>query len=112
MRDNGVIEGLVQIALFLAAASFCAYLVWARKLLTSVVVGPRYVPGANAIQRSSLFLSTEKSSSPINQRVGGAGSVSPKSKFSAAGDWLVPVIVWVLVILMTLAIVGFLLGDR
>jgi hypothetical protein len=112
MRDNGVIEGLVRIALFLAAVSSYAYLVWARKLLTSGMAGPRCVPGIDAIPRSTLFLSTQKSSSPINQRVGVAGSVSPKSKFSTAGDWLVPVIVWVLVILMTLAIVGFLLGDR
>jgi hypothetical protein len=112
MRDNGVIEGLVRIAFFLAAVSSYAYLVWATKRLTSAIAGPQCVPGINAIQRSTLFLSTQKSSSPINQRVGVAGSVSPKSKFSAAGDWLVPVIVWVLVILMTLAIVGFLLGDR
>jgi hypothetical protein len=113
MRDNGVIEGLVQIALFLAAVSSYAYLMWRRKFLTSTVAGPRYVPSTYAIQRSTLFLSTQKSSSPVDQRGGGiAGSASPKSKFSAAGDWLVPVIVWVLVILMTLAIVGFLLGDR
>lgn len=113
MRDNGVIEGLVQIALFFAAvSSYYAYLMWARKLLTEVMAGPPYAPSTNAIQRSTLFLSAQKSSSPINQRVGVAGSVSPKSKFSAAGDWLVPVIVWVLVILMTMAIVGFLLGDR
>jgi hypothetical protein len=112
MLDNGVIEGLVQIALFLAAVSSYAYLVWARKRLPSVAAGPRCLPGTYAIQRSTLFLSTQKSSSPVDQRLGVAGSVSPKSKFSAAGDWLVPVIVWVLVILMTLAIVGFLLGDR
>ncbi len=112
MRDSGAIEGLVRIALFLAGVSSYAYLVWARKRLTSAMAGPRYVPGTNASQRSTLFLSTQKSSSPINQRVGVAGSTAPKSKLSAAGDWLVPVIVWVLVILMTLAIVGFLLGDR
>ncbi len=112
MRYNGVIEGLVQIALFLAAASSYAYLVWARKRVTPAMAGPRYMPGFKAIQRSILLLSTQKSSSPINEHAGVAGSVSPKSKLSAAGDWLVPVIVWVLVILMTLAIVGFLLGDR
>ena len=112
MRDNGVIEGLVRIALFLAVVSSYAYLVWARKFLTALAAGPRYALGVNAIQRSALVLSTQKSSFPMNQRVGVAGGVSPKSKFSAVGDWLVPVIVWVLVILMTLAIVGFLLGDR
>ena len=112
MRDNRVIEGLVQTALFLAAVCSYAYLVWARKLLTPAMAGPRYASGINAIQRSALFLSTQKSTSPADQRVGIAGSASVKSKFSAAGDWLVPVIVWVLVILMTLAIVGFLLGDR
>jgi len=111
MRENGVIEGLAQIALFLAAVCSYAYLVWARKLLILAMTGRRYAPGINAIQRSTLFLSTQKSGSPA-QRVGIAGSASAKSKFSAAGDWLVPVIVWVLVILMTLAIVGFLLGDR
>lgn len=112
MRDNSVIEGLVQIALFLAAVSSYAYLVWWRKFLTSAMAGPQCVPSTCATQRSTLFLSTQKSASPVDQRVGVAGSASPKSKFSAAGDWLVPVIVWVLVILMTLAIVGFLLGDR
>ena len=111
MRDDGVIEGLVRIALFLAAVSSYAYPVWARKRVTSAMVGPRYMSGFR-FQRSTLFLSTQKSSSPINQRVGIARSVSPRNKFSAAGDWLVPVIVWVMVILMTMAIVGFLLGDR
>jgi len=112
MRDNAVIEGLVRIALFLAAVSSYAYLVWARKLITSAIAGSPSALSQAGIQRSTLSLSTQKSSSPMNQRVGIAGSASPKSKFSAAGDWLVPVIVWVLVILMTLAIVGFLLGDR
>jgi hypothetical protein len=35
-----------------------------------------------------------------------------KRKSSVAGDWLAPVIVWFLVILMGLAIAGFLLGER
>ncbi len=112
MRDNGVIEELVRIALFLAAVSSYAYPVWARKRLTSAMGGPGYVPSANAIQRSTLFPSTQKSFSPAGRRINVARSVSPKSKFSATGDWLVPVIVWVMVTLMTMAIVGFLLGDR
>ena len=112
MRDDAVIEGLARIALFLVAVSLYAYLVWARKLLTSLIAGPRYVPIVSGIQRSTLF-PVQKSSSQVDQRAGGiAGNALTKSRFSAAGDWLVPVIVWLLVILMALAIVGFLLGAR
>jgi hypothetical protein len=112
MRDDAVIEGLARIALFLAAVSSYAYLMWGRKLLTSLIAGPHNPPIAAGIQRSTLF-STQKSSSQIDQRGGGiAGKALTKSRFSVAGDWLVPVIVWLLVILMALAIVGFLLGAR
>ncbi len=38
--------------------------------------------------------------------------LSMKSRFSMAGDWLAPVIVWFLVIGMGLAIASLLLGER
>jgi hypothetical protein len=41
-----------------------------------------------------------------------AGHLSGKSRFSMAGDWLAPVIVWFLVIGMGLAIASLLLGER
>lgn len=41
-----------------------------------------------------------------------ARKASSKNKLALVGDWLAPTIVWFLVIMMILAIVGFVLGNR
>ena len=41
-----------------------------------------------------------------------APKASSTNKLSLVGDWLAPTLVWLLVITMGLAIVGFLLGNR
>jgi len=115
MYDDTVIEGLVLIAPFLVVvvSSYYAYLMWARKLLTPATVGPQCPPIKIGTQRSTLLFADPKLSAPVDQRAGGsARTPAAAGKSSAVGDWLVPVIVWVIVIMMGLAIVGFLLGER
>ena len=112
MRDDTAIEGLLRIAFFFAAVSSYVSMMWAKKLLTSPVAGPKFLASNTRIQHSTFHLD-QKPTYPIDERSGGVhGNGSTKDRLSAAGDWLVPVIVWALVILMTLAIVGFVLGDR
>jgi len=115
MHDDTVIDGLVRIAPFLVVvvSSCYAYLMCARKLLTPATVGPQCPPTKIGIQRSTALFSDPKLSAPVDQQAGGSGRTpAAASKSSAVGDWLVPVIVWVIVIMMGLAIVGFLLGER
>jgi len=45
-------------------------------------------------------------------RSGDVVNAPTKDKLSMAGDWLAPVTVWLLVIMMGLAIAGFVLGER
>jgi len=114
MHDYTVIEGLLRFALFLAAVSFLStYMVCAKKWRIPLATGLQDVSSPSEIQLTSVCRSIQQSQSSFERGAGGvAGKASNKGKFAAFGDWLVPVIVWFLVITMALAIVGFLLGDK
>jgi hypothetical protein len=108
-----IVEGLVRIAFFLAAVSTYIYMVWGEKVRASVVFTPGNLPDTMGDQPTPTLFLIRKASSPAEPRAGGvAGKAPNQSKLAAAGDWLVPVIVWFLVIMMGVAVVGFLLGDK
>lgn len=111
MYDHTVIEGLAQIALFLAVVSSYAYVVWAKKGHSLAVPSPPQ-PDQTDPYLAKLFFASQEVSRPVGPQSGGAAGRPPQGKLAAAGDWLVPVIVWFLVIMMGVAIVGFLLGDK
>jgi len=113
MHDT-VIEGLVQAAFFLATVASFAYLVWAEWFRSLTVGGAQIPPRRTESQQENLLLMSKQVLSPLGQGAGGTAGRSPtqNSKLAKAGDWLVPAIVWLLVILMGAAVVGFLLGDK
>ncbi|MGB9235554.1 MAG: hypothetical protein WCC04_14180 [Terriglobales bacterium] len=113
MNDLTVIVALAKLSFFLAAVSSSAYLAWVETRRMPAMPGPRFLPRPDEIQQITLLCLTQKSSSAADQLPGGgAGNAPAKPRLSAAGDWLAPIIVCVLVIMMTVAVVGFLLGDR
>ena len=107
-----VIEGVVRICFFLAAVCSYAYIFWFEKLRAATVLGPQGQTNGIETKQENLVFATQQLTPPISRQAGGAGKSSTQTKMTAAGDWLVPLIVWVLVILMAAAIVGFLLGDK
>jgi len=75
--------------------------------------------GIDVRQWPGLFLSAihaEKDNDPLltpaMQRALSVPRPSTKGRSSAVGDWLAPLIVWFLMITISLAIAGFLLGER
>ena len=114
MHHDTLFLGLSQIALFLGAVFFCFYTTLARARRATFITRPNF-PDCNPwIAPATFFFFSNQQSSPQFSPSPGAPAVkhTAKSRFSATGDWLVPIIVRGLVILMGLAIVGFLLGDR
>ncbi len=112
MFDASGIESLLLFALFFAVVSSYAYLLFVRRRRISCFVNLPY-RAKNTFNQKDHFMLSEKASSPVNQHDGGrAGRGPARGRLSAAGDWLVPVIVWLLVTMMAMAIVSFLLGGR
>ena len=117
---NTAIQRLVLVASFLAGLSSYAYVIWANRRRIAVMVGQRVLPRGTEIQHwATLFLSAVHSGKEDNMLGVGAlrkpsinGRAPTKDRLSIAGDWLAPIFVWLLVITMSLAIVGFLLGER
>jgi hypothetical protein len=117
MNHCAFIDGPPQLALICAAVSLLlTYLVHPGKWRTSFA-SPAQSWQSLSIQPESeattFFRTVQQSRSPLGQRAGRMAEKPPdKGRLAVVADWLVPVIVWFLVIMMGLAIVGFLLGDR
>jgi hypothetical protein len=116
---NTVIQSLL-VTSFLTCLSAHAYVVWSRRRPIAVGAGQAFQRLGTEPQRwTALFLaafhSEKEGSTPgagVLRNPAGTGKAATKNRLSMAGDWLAPIIVWILVILMGLAIVGFLLGER
>jgi len=113
MRDATIIRCCLQVGIFLFSLLSCACVLF-RKTSRPALAGLGFAPKLPEVRpRAIFFLSSQGSSSPLNHPpVGGSGKVSPKGGSSALADWLAPVIVWILVLLMAMGIVGFLLGEK
>lgn len=119
MKDYTVIQRLVPVTSFLARLSSYVRVVWTKRQRPAVITQPPLVLGPETWHWKPFFLSAahpgreDETPRPVAMRTpAGTGKHVSTSRFSAAGDWLAPIIVWALVILMGLAIVGFLLGER
>jgi len=100
-------------------ASLCllyVYGAWAdrRRVVFTGLLTPR-----PAIEHRTSFFLTAVHSGKDDDMMGTGGlrktangGKPGKDRWSMASDWVAPVIVWFLVITMSLAIVGFLLGER
>jgi hypothetical protein len=94
---------------FLTALLSQTLFLWTEKLRPAI--GPRIPDIDRGVLRRVHFAhdaSPRSGQTPVN----GAGPTSPRNPLAVAGDWLVPAIVWILVILMGAAVVGFLLGNQ
>jgi len=119
MNGSVVFQRLLLYVSVLASLTYCASAMWAKRHSFAVRAGLRFPSRRAETLWASVFLSALQSGKedPIpgvgawHDR-GGQGSTSPKHRLSVAGDWLAPIIVWILVITMGMAIVGFLLGQR
>lgn len=120
MNEFTVIQRLVGLASFLAGLSSYVYLVWGSRRLIAEMPGHRFLPaGPEILAGTPFFFSAVHSGKPDDMLGGGAmrkldgqGRAATKDRLSVLGDWLAPIIVCFLVITMSLAIVGFLLGER
>lgn len=111
MQNHTFVPEPAQVAFFFAVvSSYASMLSVSRRAL--LVAGPPFLAQAMNAQLKTSLLSKQQFPSSFNLPTGNAPKTPVKGKLSAAGDWLVPIIVWVLVIMMSAAIVGFLLGDR
>lgn len=111
MKDYVIIQGRVFFALFLLAIS--SFIVWMKTQGIQIVAGPLLRLRRIETQRSSAILFAKQNSpSSIDPQAGDVAQKAPKDRLSSAGDWLVPIIVWFLVLTMGVAIVGFLLGEK
>jgi hypothetical protein len=114
MRDATVIRCCLQVGIFLFSLLSCAYVLFRKTSSAPAVAGlgaGSKLPEVRPL--AILFLSSQGSSSPLSPpHADGAGKLSPKGGSSALADWLAPVIVWILVLLMAMGIVGFLLGEK
>ena len=120
MNDITVIQKLLYLVSFLASLFSYAYWVWAKRHRTAVMAGPLFLQRRLGNQHWTILFLTAIHAGREQDALG-AGTVSkpvrirkapPKDRLSIAGDWLAPAIVWFLVIAMSMAIVGFLLGER
>lgn len=115
MMDYAVISHLLFSLLF---AGPLAYLYAAAKK-RDLAFGAPALPRPAELHWTSFFLGAAYAQDKYDPlRVGPTQDhlrlqkAALKRKSSLAGDWLAPLIVWFLVILMGLAIAGFLLGER
>jgi len=124
MNEFTVIQRLLWFASFLAGLSSYVHLAWANRRRIPVPIGHRFLPAQPETRAATaVFLSAGhagKSAGNEHDILGGGALRQPdgqiraatKDRLSVLGDWLAPIIVCFLVITMSLAIVGFLLGER
>lgn len=120
MSEYTVIQRLLFLVSSLASLSSYVYFVWTKSDPIAGMVGQGFLPPRPHVQHwTTLFLSAVHSGN--EHPVLSAGAVgrpahnrksSSRDRLSIAGDWLAPMIVWFLVLGMTVAVVGFLLGER
>ena len=103
-----VVAGLLG-AFFLTALFSQTLFLWTDKLRPATGLRTPHIDGW--ILRRVHFA---QDASARNGHTPGSATApgSPRSPLAVAGDWLVPAIVWILVILMGAAVVGFLLGNQ
>lgn len=120
MNESTVIQRLMLIASFLVSLPYLAYVMWAKSRGTALALGQRLLPQWPYFQYSKPLALSDLRSAKGKQMLNTEGlgrptagwHASAKTRSSAIGDWLAPLIVWFLVIAMAMAIVGFLLGER
>jgi len=105
-----VFAGVLGGAFFLAVLLSQTLLLWTEKLHPAA--GPRIPELDRRVLRRAHLLAQDASPRTGQSPGSGAGPVSPRRRLAVAGDWLVPAIVWILVILMGAAVVGFLLSNQ
>jgi len=110
MADDTILRGLMQSALFVASIFLLyEYTLWAKRCGSLISSTPELPPNKYAVENRGILFASQRLASPVGSP-GRKGASN--AKWATLGDWIVPVIVWLLVIMMTLAIVAFLLGDR
>ena len=120
MNESMVIQRLMLIASFLVSLPYCAYAMWTKRGRIAFVFGQTLLPHWPDFQRAKPSTLSDPRSAKEKRMLETAGlgrstadwHASAKTRSSAIGDWLAPLIVWFLVIGMGMAIVGFLLGER
>jgi hypothetical protein len=120
MNESMVIQRLMLIASFLISLPYCAYVMWPKSRRAAVALGQTLLPQWPDFQSSKPLALADLRSAKEKQMLGTGGLGRPtagwhgsvKTHASTIGDWLAPLIVWVLVIAMGMAVVGFLLGQR
>lgn len=112
MNDPAVIQRLLFLVSFLASLSQCIVRL-TRFDITALLPSEFHFTRQTMLLRSTLHPGNERKPSGGGAHKGDdSGTSSSKKRWSVAGDWLAPAIVWILVIMMGIAIVSFLLGQR
>ncbi len=116
MNGFAVIQQQLLLSFFLVAFS---WLKWRTRVLRTIAVGRAFGSGIDILRPPLLLLSafhSQQQKAPLLPdnlpSSTGIGRSSTKSRPSISADWIAPVIVWFLLIMMAFAIVGFLLGER
>jgi hypothetical protein len=114
MQDSTIIHCWVQVGVCLLGMLFCADILSGKRRATLALAGiPFRTSWIEARYRIIFLFSNQNPPSTLNSQPGAApGRISTKNVPSTLSDWLAPIIVWILVILMVAAIVGFLLGQK
>ena len=116
MISVAVIQELLSVLFLLGLFSFCAAIKQRRIAVWAPAIQPYAIaaPGRAALFFSAIHIGkeTDPLGTPAMQRALRSSRVPSKTHSSMAGDWLAPLIVWFLVITVSLAIAGFLLGER
>lgn len=110
MEDFLVIQGqpfLGLLAAFLSLIILYAWRSWKKQPCVNVV--SRFSPVYLLSKRDIL---NRRSSSQMEQQVARTQKLQARDWLSFAGDWLAPIIVWFVVITISLAIAGVLLGEE
>lgn len=118
LNDPTVIQRSLFLVSFLASLSCYLCRVRVTRSLIPARMGPWFPPPGSELQhrttlfRSSLHRECKTDGVGGAHKAGGGGKAPSKNRLSIAGDWLAPAIVWFLVIMMGMAVVSFLLGER
>ena len=118
LNDPTVIQRLLFLVSFLASLYCYLCRVRVTRSRIAATIGPWFPPPESALQhQTTLFRSTLHRECKTQggggvHKAGGGGKAPSKNRLSIAGDWLAPAIVWFLVIMMGMAVVSFLLGER
>jgi len=118
MNDPTVIQRLLFLLSFLASLSCFLSRVRVTRSHIAATIGPWFPPPESEFHdqatlfRSTLHRECKTQGDGGAHKTGGGGKAASKNRLSVAGDWLAPAIVWFLVIMMGMAVVSFLLGER